>query len=384
MESLHDLPGFSPASLRLLAAAGVEDVPTLANSQPAELLERLFKVYRADRDGVGSEPTAADVRRWISDARAHLAATQQAPLPPQDPLDLVPEAIVLPPEPTNIRSREAPPRFTTQPVPVRSQPRSFSREFKAELNRVSTVRLPKEKLGRKEPLPAESLMAAKKLAIKPPITPSNDVARFQPPTPRVENPPPVEREQFRKTAELEPAAEAEEEGQEEATEEFVSKAVKLTSGEMLPRRVVRGVPHPRPWRVWFGALAVLFFRFALISLVLGSLVLLPMAFLSPESEEGQRYMFILLGILLAWMVSGLLYLLIALPSRCRVCTNQLYVNKRCTKNAKAHSLWGFGLTGSLALHALLFGWFRCMYCGTAIRLRGANEKLRSRRGYRRH
>lgn len=364
MESLQDLPGFTPAALRLLAAAGVEDVRTLAGSQPAELLERLFKAYRADRDGAGAEPTAADVRRWISDARARLSA-QEAP--PDDPLDLVPEAIVLPPEPQNIRSREAPPRFT-QPVP-RSQARGFAREFRAELNRPSTTPLPKEKLGRKEPLPAESLVTAKKVAIKPTIIAPNDVARHNPELQEWSS---VERENFRRTTEVTAPVE-EEEGDEEENEEtaddVIRKAVKLPAGTVLPRHVVRGVPHPRKWRIWISSLVVLFFRFTLISVVLGSIVLLPMAFLSQDSQEGQRWMLILLGLLLAWAVAGVLYLCIALHSRCRVCTNQIFVNKRCTKNSKAHRLWGFGLAGSLALHALLFGWFRCMYCGTAIRLR---------------
>ncbi len=369
MQNLQELPGFTPAALRLLTAAGVEDVRTLANSQPAELLERLFKAHRADRDGADTEPTAAEVTRWISDAKARLSLGANASA--GKGLAEVPEAIVLPPEPTNIRSREAPPRFT-QPVP-RSQARGFAREFRAELNRAGSPPPPKEKLGRKEPLPAETLVTAKKVPLKPPITASQEAGRL--PHAEVKEWASVDRDSFRSTTDevvqTTAAPAAEEEEMEDDEDELVRKTVKLPAGTPLPRRVVRGVPHPRKWRIWLSSLVVLFHRVALVAVVLGSLVLLPLAFLS--GEDGRSWMFLLLGILITWAFSAMLYLCLALRLRCRICTNQIFVNKRCTKNPKAHSLWGLGLTGSLALHALLFGWFRCMYCGTAVRLRYSPE-----------
>jgi hypothetical protein len=56
-------------------------------------------------------------------------------------------------------------------------------------------------------------------------------------------------------------------------------------------------------------------------------------------------------------------------ARCRICSCNLFYSKNCLKNRKAHHIPGLGYVASLSLHLLIFGWFRCMYCGTAIRLR---------------
>ena len=82
---------------------------------------------------------------------------------------------------------------------------------------------------------------------------------------------------------------------------------------------------------------------------------------------------IFLWVIGAWLFACILYVLVALRVRCRVCTNQIFFSKRCFKNIKAHRVFGLGLVGSLALHAIIFTWFRCMYCGTAIRLKYTNK-----------
>jgi hypothetical protein len=61
-------------------------------------------------------------------------------------------------------------------------------------------------------------------------------------------------------------------------------------------------------------------------------------------------------------------------SRCRICSCNLFYSKNCLKNRKAHHIPGIGYVASLSLHLLIFGWFRCMYCGTAIRLRPSEVK----------
>ena len=76
-------------------------------------------------------------------------------------------------------------------------------------------------------------------------------------------------------------------------------------------------------------------------------------------------------IFLAFLVIPLaliLYILLAINARCRVCGQRFFVSKNCRKHERAvRSILGYGFAS--ARDALLFPSFRCMYCGTKIRLR---------------
>jgi hypothetical protein len=70
---------------------------------------------------------------------------------------------------------------------------------------------------------------------------------------------------------------------------------------------------------------------------------------------------------------GLIQLYVIDRVRCRICTCHLFYSKRCTKNSRAHKSI-FGYVATLCLHMLTFHWFRCMYCGTSIRLGGTKSE----------
>ena len=131
----------------------------------------------------------------------------------------------------------------------------------------------------------------------------------------------------------------------------------------LPRWVRRGVVHPRPWHTWLGALVSVAFRLGMVGSV-GWLIWL----LTQVERPGDYKTPVMIGAAVL-TVLGLLQLHYAMRARCRICSCPLYYSKNCLKNRKAHHLPGLGHVMSLALHLLIFGWFRCMYCGTAIRLR---------------
>ena len=76
-----------------------------------------------------------------------------------------------------------------------------------------------------------------------------------------------------------------------------------------------------------------------------------------------------IGAAVILLILGCMQLHFAGRSRCRICSCNLFYSKNCHKNRKAHLIPGLGYVASAALHLLTFGWFRCMYCGTAIRLR---------------
>jgi len=138
-----------------------------------------------------------------------------------------------------------------------------------------------------------------------------------------------------------------------------SAAPKFMDGE-LPRSVERGIRHPYPGLLRFTALLLLVTRLFMAA----TLIALPViAVVAPEMMPK-----------LAWIPAtfflvGLVFLLCARHCRCRVCSCHLFFVKRCFKNRNAHRLMFFGYAGSAALHLLLFRWMRCMYCGTAIRIR---------------
>ncbi|WP_018969235.1 hypothetical protein [Rubritalea marina] len=56
-------------------------------------------------------------------------------------------------------------------------------------------------------------------------------------------------------------------------------------------------------------------------------------------------------------------------SNCPVCRQRQYVTKRCAKHKRAHFSPVFGHRIPTAIHLMRFKWFRCIYCGTAVRVK---------------
>lgn len=138
--------------------------------------------------------------------------------------------------------------------------------------------------------------------------------------------------------------------------------VESPSGE-LSRWVRRGVVHPRGIHTWLGAVVSVVFRVALLAGIVATVWLM----ISVETP-GDYAMEVGIGAGVL-VVLGLLQIHYAVRARCRICSCPLYFSKNCLKNRKAHLIPGLGYVVSAALHLLTFGWFRCMYCGTAVRLR---------------
>jgi hypothetical protein len=134
---------------------------------------------------------------------------------------------------------------------------------------------------------------------------------------------------------------------------------KFLDGE-LSRRVERGVQYPLPGRVLFTSVMLLLFKLTLLLTMVGLSVVAIFA------EEQLAYA---LWLPAALVLFGIIFVASANRTRCRICSCHMFYNRRCFKHQKAHRLFGLGHAGSAALHAILFKWLRCMYCGTAIRLR---------------
>jgi len=132
------------------------------------------------------------------------------------------------------------------------------------------------------------------------------------------------------------------------------------------RKYVRGLLHDRPGLVRAGAVIVLLLQLAVpLALVAGPLLILSDR--GPEGFEWVPAWFLVFPLILP--VLGLLYLLVSFRAKCRVCGQRVLAPKHCRKNRKAHHVRGLGYILPLALHALIFRWFYCTFCGTSMRLK---------------
>ena len=129
----------------------------------------------------------------------------------------------------------------------------------------------------------------------------------------------------------------------------------------LSRLVERGVVHPLPFRLVFSAILLLLSKFFLMALVIIFFVLALTGNIRLVTE--------LIPFFLAFIPFGLGFLIVASRARCRVCSCPLFYVRLCRKHQAAHYVPLVGIASSTALHLLFFKWMRCMYCGTAIRLR---------------
>ena len=135
----------------------------------------------------------------------------------------------------------------------------------------------------------------------------------------------------------------------------------------LPRAVERGVPYPQPGRLVFTSLLVLINRFVLLATV----IVLPLALYFDSTFFGLT---VALPIMVVFVIIGLMHFSATLRTRCRVCSCQFFRMRDCDKHRLAHRLPILGYSFAKALHLILFKWMRCMYCGTAIRLKPRQKK----------
>ncbi|MFC5049605.1 hypothetical protein ACFPK9_03095 [Rubritalea spongiae] len=141
-----------------------------------------------------------------------------------------------------------------------------------------------------------------------------------------------------------------------------TKVVKPETNEGVnpnSRNYVRGVLHNDQIGTSFGAYAFV----STILLVILSLAPIVYIVLNPQS-----YMFGLLTPAL-WIVAISLYLSSARKTTCPVCRQRQFVPKSCLKHNKAHHIRGLGHMLPTAIHLICFRWFRCVFCGTSIRVK---------------
>ena len=329
MTPLTTITGLSPEAADLLAAAGIRFTAQLCRESPATLHSRL-EVIAWQRGRGASTPALDHLEHWISVARMVTPAEEAQALS----VDEIPEAVTTPAPvwlPPSLRAAQAANgsrRAESDPENVRQQSAAAENTWrKVDPNHFATIDAYNEGRIGVKPLSRESLADSR------------------------EN----------KTADGD-------EGEDDAA---ISRRVQRlrSTGAELSRWVRRGVVHPRPLHTWCGALVSVLWRLAVVAAIAGAYHLIVQV-----EDRSDLWEEVIAGFVVL-LVLSCLQLHFAGRSRCRICSCNIFHSKNCHKNRKAHHLPGLGYVASLSLHILVFGWFRCMYCGTAIRLRPRPVKV---------
>ena len=305
MSSLTVIPGLSPEAIEQLTACGIESPAMLAAIPPAEL-HRVLELTAWKKGLLNRAPTLDTVHHW-----ARLAREVAFPMEDAGDKDDIPEAIVVP-------RREKPPVLGGY-VPPAQRARLAAAGSPPP---AAPIAPPPGEILQGIPLPGfrtEAPAAMVSTSDKEELVSSrfNTFEDYQTGPMRVA---PLSRHSI--DAPPEPVDPAEME--------------RVAANEEIPRTTRRGVVYPDPVLLVVGALVSLLWRVAVVAAVVA----------------------------VPWIAQ----LVVLGKARCRICSCHLFYSRNCAKNRKAHSIPGLGKTASLALHLLLFQWFRCMYCGTAIKL----------------
>lgn len=138
----------------------------------------------------------------------------------------------------------------------------------------------------------------------------------------------------------------------------VSASKGLNTGKKLHSRTfIRGVLNPHMWRMRISSLITLL----MFALMPASLVALGMVM-----KTKNLWWFVVPAV---FLVTFFFYLTVASRMKCRVCGQPVFSPKSCRKHIKAHRVRVFGYIIPTSVHMILFHWFRCIYCGTSVRLR---------------
>jgi hypothetical protein len=327
MSTLTAFPGLPPEAIQQLASCGVDSMEMLAGLPAAEI-HRVLELTAWQKGKLSLAPTLDMVHRWVETARLQVGHVDLPPLAEE-----IPAAVILPPpKPVPRRAYISPAqraRLAAAGPPVPAAALTDLEEIQEAI--IIPAALP---MAQPEPRPATALSPG------PPVFGFNGFEKYQAGQTRVT---PLSRHSLDVPGEHLPPE-------------------RLNSNEEMSRTVRRGVAHPNPILLVVGALISLLWRAVLLVTMVGVIWLI---FVAPKpSDYASEIFYSTIGL----AILGILQLVVLTRARCRICSCHLFYSKDCVKNRKAHSLPLMGKVASLALHLLIFQWFRCMYCGTAIKL----------------
>lgn len=122
---------------------------------------------------------------------------------------------------------------------------------------------------------------------------------------------------------------------------------------------IKGVLHQDIPKFKIGSYAFLFFNL----LILIIFAVTPLAVID---KENYWWCIFAPGLMLPAIF---IYFTMCQKASCPICTQKQYALKRCLKHKNAHRWPIFGYMLPTCLHALFFKWFRCIFCGTSVRIK---------------
>lgn len=131
------------------------------------------------------------------------------------------------------------------------------------------------------------------------------------------------------------------------------------------RKFIKGVFHPHTKTVQLAALSVILF----VAILVVNMTSLIGIFIYRGNLTASTVVAWVVSLLLLLMISAAAYFHFGVRARCVVCRQPPLMPKKCTKHKKAHHVKGIGYILPTALQLLVYKWFYCTYCGTAVRLK---------------
>lgn len=347
--NLRSIPGIGKTSFELLEAAGFADAEALAKAGVDELAKELDRANSILQIAKRAPPRG-NILKWITAARELTGMADMAMLEVKMPVnyELSPQVVTMLgnapfaiPLPARILVEN---QLAVGDIPAAIMLNRYSGDLEVRVE----DRIPTPKVSRPAAAPGNIRMSDSK-------------------GPRVE----IDNSRIKTIG---PA------GNEPAVETIlpltnVDDRVSLIRGPRLEtnkgrspesRRYIRGVLHSHPIALSVGALTTLVMAFILpVGMI--SAILLLLSGEMPQKFDWVPKWFLVFPVSLPLV--GIIYLIWGVPGSCRICGQKLLVPRMCLKNSKAHHIRGFGHIIPLALHILLFKWFRCTYCGTPVRLK---------------
>jgi len=366
MVSFQDINGLGEGSAELLEAAGYPSLRELARAELAPLMAELKKANEVLRI-LKKTPSLSQLERWIEDARV-LTGEEPPEVEVDDPGPVLPKGaddreVNFEADPVVIEMLGNAPLAV--PVPVSLMMESdigvsdvisgvmLTRvhgdiEIRVDTRRSKTIRNPLEKRDKQDSKPIED-----RTDDEPPVRRRIDVSKIR----SIDD---LRQSEGAQTA-VAPRRER------DALDELRTPSAKLNKGKNpKSRSYIRGVLHPKPFSMKLASICTILVILATpLAVLAAGLLLLSVAM--PEQFAWVPPW--LLAFPLALPVFGLMYLVFGLGIHCRICNQRLFFRRRCHKHMKAHHLPGLGYAFPMALHMLWFKWFRCTYCGTAVRLK---------------
>jgi len=380
---LKQIKGMTGEAIELLSAVGVESLPSLAQSDPLSLYDEMF---RANRHLSLTEeiPTKRKITGWIREAQGSNERTDSRSqvAPAQRSVEEI--SIILPLAVAVKKEQIIKNKIAVSDVPMMedfledlgelgesgdlvSQAPSATPRRKQKLKRKRKRRDPSKAQEKSEPASGTSKRGERgergHLESRAERVSSGEGQASSQKIPTSKSNPLAQGEENRVTKESRPAP-IEPLKRNAGFDIRKTASAKLNEGRTPhSRRFVRGVLHPQPGRVKLAAF-ISFLTFLLFPTILIAAVIV--IFREPLQIEPSLWLLAAPG---AFFFFACLYLAIARPLKCRICGQPLLSRKACFKHVKAHRLPLLGYIVPTSLHMLFFHWFRCIYCGTAVRLK---------------